>query len=73
VPEVEATPYASTLLALGPRCRNTALGEKKQAMAPAMNMAGTTHASVWNWAYHCNMKNASMMAFRMPGSAKFRK
>ena len=62
VPDVDATPYASTLFAFGPRCRKTDSLEKKTAIAPAMNIAGTTQANVWYWAYHWSMKNDSIMA-----------
>ena len=55
VPETDATEYASTRLAFGPKCRSTASLEKKHAIPPAMNMAGTTQASVWFRAYHWSM------------------
>ncbi len=52
VPDTEATLYASALFALGPRCLSTAALERNVVMAPAMNRAGTTQASVWFCAYH---------------------
>ena len=62
VPDTDATEYASTLLAWGPRCRSTASFDRNVMIAPAMNRAGTTQASVWFRAYHCTILKASTMA-----------
>lgn len=51
-PETDATPYATIGFARAPRYRRTGSLRQERNDRPAINIAGTTQASVWFRAYH---------------------
>jgi hypothetical protein len=60
-------------LASGPRYFITEACDIKVEIAPAMNMAGTTHARVWLITYHWRSLKASRIAFDILGLPSGRK
>src|SRR5512134_1249673 len=69
VPEIEAMPYATTLLAPAPSRRMTAAWLMKTAIAPAISSAGNRHETTCSRAYHCNSANASCREFPKRGAS----
>src|SRR5512147_97614 len=69
VPETDAMPYATTLLAPAPSRRMTAPWLMKTAIAPAISSAGNRHETTCSRAYHCNSANASCREFPKRGAS----